>query len=164
MPFKNTLLHKLGQLNTHKSTNCTEPMNTSSIATSGDVRNSAGGSNNAELEEGELKTANAESGTNVNAYGFFTRAAQAISLTMGADHQYYAQNVKENLKPMKHSIRISKQPKNLEDPRLRCRKLDHLGALKRLNEAAAPVEQPIDEKMMARIQGVVFKHLRPRSI
>ena len=65
---------------------------------------------------------------------------------------------------MKHSIRISKKPKNLEDPRLRCRKLDHLNALKMLNEKEVKEEEPIDEELMAKIKGAVFKHLSQRSI
>ena len=46
---------------------------------------------------------------------------------------------------MKHSIRISEKTKNLEDPRLRCWKLDHLNALKMLNEKEVKEEEPIDE-------------------
>jgi len=72
--------------------------------------------------------------------------------------------VKESLKPMKHSIRISKKPKNLEDPRLRCWKLNHLNALKMLNEKEVKEEKPIDEELFAKIKGAVFKHLSQRSI
>ena len=43
-------------------------------------------------------------------------------------------------------------------------KLKHLGAVKMLNGELKEEERPIDEALMARIRGVVFKTLRPRSI
>ncbi len=68
---------------------------------------------------------------------------------------------------MKHSI--SKLPKNLEDPRLRLWKIKHLEALKMLKGKQAQVERPIDEALMARIKGAIFKrliymHLKARQL
>ena len=61
--------------------------------------------------------------TKENAYSVFTAAAQCISLTMGSDAQDYVKGQKEDLKLMRHSIHISKRPKDLEDPRIRLWKL-----------------------------------------
>ena len=97
-------------------------------------------------------------------YDFFTKAAQSISLTMGDDADGYLKDQKEDLKPKQFSIRISKKPKNLQDPRLRLWKLNHICALKMLPKESKQEEKPIDPALIARIQGAVFKTLRPRSI
>jgi hypothetical protein len=52
---------------------------------------------------------------------------------------------------MKHSIRISKKPKNLSDPRIRLWKLNHLGAVKMLAGELKEEEKPIDPALIARI-------------
>ena len=61
-------------------------------------------------------------------------AAKGICLTMGGEAFDYREGQKEDLKPMRHSIRISKEPKNLSDPRIRLWKLRHLGAVKVLQD------------------------------
>ena len=63
---------------------------------------------------------------------------------MGSDAQDSVTHQKEELKPMQHSIRISKKPKNLTDPRVRLWKLQHIGAAKMLQCELIVEQRPID--------------------
>ena len=124
----------------------------------------AGSTVSGKAKETEAAATSAFVGTKEEAYNVFTSAARGITLTMGADADDYRLHQAEDLKPMRHSIRIAKKPKNLDDPRIRLWKLKHLGAVKKLGGEVKEEERPIDEALMARIQGIVFKTLRPRSI
>ena len=83
---------------------------------------------------------------------------------MGADAVDYRMNQKEDLRPMRNSIRIYKRPNTKEDPWFRLWKFKHIRAVRMLQGPQFMQEPPIDPAMIAKIQGVVFKTLRPRSI
>ena len=92
----------------------------------------AGSTVSGKNKETEASATSAFAETKEKAYNIFTHAARGISLTLGADADDYRLDQADNLKPMLHSIRISKEPKNLFDPRVRLWKIQHLKAAKAL--------------------------------
>jgi hypothetical protein len=162
--FTQTLLHKLKLARTAKPADTPTAkkmlLNSSSIGSGIATCCTL----SAKAKETEVSAAGAFAETNENAYEYFTKAAKGISLTLGSEAIDYRVDQREDLKPMRHSIRISKKPTNRENLKLRLWKLHHLGAVKMLQDEQREKEKPIDAAMIARIQGAVFKTLRPRSI
>ena len=71
--------------------------------------------NNEETNTSEVPFGTSATEANDQVYDLFCQAAQNITLTVGSDAQDYVKGQKEDLKLMKHSIHISKKPKDLED-------------------------------------------------